>query len=239
MNALEIVRAVCGVIGLQQPNSLIGTSDLQVIQLRELLDKEGSELAARSASGWQSLVREATFTTVAQEDQGAIETIVGASNAYRHIVNDTIWNRTTKEPVYGPRAPGVWQGYKAVTFAGPYAEYRIRDGNILFLPVPSAGDTCAFEYVTRNWLESEDGTATRSKIADDEDAPLLDAEILRLGLEWRWKRAKGLDYGQDFEDYERRVVDALARDGTKARKDLGGEGAQDDIPVAIPRLIGS
>ena len=239
MNALEIVRAVCGVIGLQQPNSLIGTSDLQVIQLRELLDKEGSSLADRSSSGWQALVREATFTTVAQEDQGAIETIIGASNSYRYIVNDTIWNRTTKEPVYGPRAPRVWQGYKAVTFAGPYAEYRIRDGHILFLPVPSAGDTCAFEYVTRNWLESEDGTTTRSKIADDEDVPLLDSEIMALGLEWRWRKAKGLDVGQEFEEYEARVIDALARDGTKPRKDIAGEEASDDIPVAIPRLIGS
>jgi hypothetical protein len=239
VNALEIVRTVCGVIGLQQPNSLIGTSDLQVIQLRELLDKEGSELAARSSSGWQSLVREVTFTTVAQENQGAIETIIGASNSFRHILNDTIWNRTTKEPVYGPRAPRVWQGYKAVTFAGPYAEYRIRDGSILFLPVPSAGDTCAFEYVTRNWLESEDGTATRAKIADDEDVPLLDAEILALGLEWRWRKAKGLDYGQEHADYESRVIDALARDGTKPRVDIAGESIPDDIPMAIPRLIGT
>jgi hypothetical protein len=240
VNALEIVRSACGIIGLQRPNSLIGSTDLQVIQLRELLNKTGSELAARSSSGWQSLVREATFTTVATEDQGALTTIIGAVNAYRHIVNETIWNRTTKEPVYGPRAAGVWQGLKALTFAGPYAEYRIRGGRLLFLPVPAAGATCAFEYVTKNWLVSSDATTQQSEVEDDEDEPLLDDEILRDGLIWNWKAAKGLDYSQDFQSWETRVIDALARDGTKARLSLNSGSLTDSgIPQAIPRLIGS
>ena len=65
MTVLEIVRSVCGIIGLPQPSSLTGTTDLQVIQLRELLNKEGEELAERSSLGCESLVAEATFSTVA------------------------------------------------------------------------------------------------------------------------------------------------------------------------------
>lgn len=239
MNALEMVRSVCGKIGLAQPNSLIGTTDVQTIQLRELLNKEGSELAARSSSGWQALVREATFTTVADEDQGTLESIIMAANAFRHVVNETIWNRTARQPIYGPRGPSLWQGLKAFTVVGPYPEYRIRGNHLFFLPVPTAGETCAFEYVTKNWLTSEDGTEQRSVIEDDEDVPLLDDEIMMMGLEWRWRAAKGLDFGQGFQDYERRVVDALARDGTKVTKALSSDPNLDRIPVAIPRLIGS
>lgn len=238
-SVLDMVRTVCGRIGIQQPNSLVGTSDLQVIQLRELLTREGTELAARSASGWQALVREATFTTVATEDQGALEDIIGAGNSYRHILNETIWNRTTRQPVYGPRKPSFWQGFKALTFAGPYPEYRIRGGHLLFLPTPAAGDACAFEYVTKNWLVSADGLSQRSNVSVDDDVPLLDDEILQDGLEWRWRKSKGLDYGEDFNAYEARVIDALARDGTKPRLSLSGSGISDDIPMAIPRLIGS
>lgn len=240
MNVLEIVRAVCGTIGLVRPNSVVGSSDIQVIQLGELLNEEGSELAARSASGWQALVREATFVTLAQEDQGAIATIIGATNAFRHIVSETIWNRTTREPVYGPRPPRIWQGLKALTVAGPYPEYRIRTGRLLFLPTPSAGDTCAFEYVTKNWLQSSDGMSQRSRFTNDEDVSLLDDELIRQGLIWRWKASKGLDYSADFQKYESRVVDAIARDGTKPRVSLAGEAIRDlNIPQAIPRLIGS
>ena len=237
MTVLEIVRSVCGIIGLPRPNSLIGTTDIQVIQLRELLNNEGSELSKRSSEGWEVLQAEATFTTVAMEDQGAITSIIGASNAYRHIVNDTIWNRTTKTPVYGPRAARIWQGFKAINFAGPYPEYRIRGGHLLMLPAPPAGQTCAFEYITRNWLVSA-GVGV-SEIQTDDDEPLLDVELMQNGLEWRWRKAKGLDYGQDFQDYEVAVTDALSRDGTKARKDLAGDRLDREVPTAIPRLIGS
>lgn len=240
MNVLEIVQSVCGSIGLQQPNSLIGSSDIQTIQLRELLNEEGTELASRSSSGWQALVREASFTTIASEDQGAIKTIIGTVNAYRLIINETIWNRTTKVPLYGPRTSRVWQGFKALTFAGPYGEYRIRGGHLLILPVPAAGNSCFFEYVTKNWLQSSDASEQRSQISHDEDEPLLDDEILRAGVIWRWKQVKGLDYSADFQKYESRVVDALARDGTKARLNLGGDTLADSrVPIAIPRLIGS
>lgn len=236
MTVLEIVRSVCGIIGLPQPSSLTGTTDLQVIQLRELLNTEGEELEKRSSVGWEALIAEATFTTVATEDQGALSTIITGN--YRYIVNETIWNRTDGTPIYGPRSPRVWQGYKAVNFAGPYPEYRIRGGHLLLLPVPTAGQTCAFEYASRNWLQTSGGSPL-STIASDTDVPLLDSSLLKKGLEWRWRRAKGLDYSQEFDDYERGVADALARDGTKARKDLGGNEPDDDIPVAIARTIGS
>lgn len=239
MSILDIVRAACGTIGISRPNSVIGSSDSGVVQLLELLNEEGTELAARSSSGWQALVREATFTTVATEDQGSVETIIGAANAFRHILSETIWNRTRMEPIYGPRVPSSWQGLKAQNFSGPHPEYRIRAGRLLFLPAPSAGDTCAFEYATKNWLTSSDGSSQRSRATNDEDVPLLDDELILAGLKWRWRAAKGLDFGQDFSKYEARVIDALARDGTKARVSIGDDSIDDRIPTAIPRLIGS
>lgn len=238
MNCIQLIREACGRIGIPRPNSASSSSDTQVLQLLALLNEEGSELAARSSSGWQALIKEATFVTVATESQGALETIIGAGNAYRHIVNETIWNRTTLEPVYGPRAPSVWQGMKALTFAGPYAEYRIRGGELLFLPVPAAGDTCAFEYATKNWATDSAGSTGKSLVTADEDEFLLDDEILLSGLMWRWRSAKGLEYGESFRSYENKVVDGLARDGTKARLSLSDRSI-DNIPMAIPRLIGS
>lgn len=239
MNVLEIIKAACGSIGIPRPNSAIGSADSGVVQLLELLNEEGSELASRSSSGWQALVREATFTTVAQEDQGSLETIIGATNAYRHILNDTIWNRTRMEPVYGPRKASTWQGYKAVNITSPFSEYRIRGNRLLFMPAPAAGETCAFEFATKNWLTSSDGTEQRSRATNDEDISLLDDELILAGLKWRWRSSKGLDYSETFQAYERRVVDALARDGTKPRLSLDCGGFDDRIPTAIPRLIGS
>lgn len=237
MNVLEIVRAVCGTIGINRPNSVVGSGDVQVIQLGELLNEEGSELASRY--DWQALTREATFVTVATESQGDLETIIGAPNAFRHILNETIWNRTTKEPIYGPRSASVWQGLKALTITGPYPEYRIRGGSLIMIPTPAADDTCAFEYVTKNWLESSDGVSQRSRFTNDEDVSLLDDELMRQGVIWRWKATKGLDYSADFKKYESRAIDVMAKDGTKPRLSLSDRYLPGSVTEAIPRLIGS
>jgi len=242
MSVLDIVRDVCGEVGITQPTSLVGSTDLQVIQLLGLLNTEGRELAARSSLGWQALIQEKVFTTITQQDQGPLVggSILQASDNYRHILNETIWNRSKRIPMFGPRAPRVWQGFVALTFAGPFGEYRIRGGHLLILPVPIANDTVAFEYVTRNWVQSFDGSTFSDKIKADTDIPLLDAEIIQAGLRWRWLRAKRLDYAEEFNTYESRVIDALARDGTKARLSLGGDALADSrIPIAIPRLIGA
>ena len=56
-----------------------------------------------------------------------------------------------------------------------------------------------------------------------------------MGLIWRWKAAKGLDYSEDYAKYERRVTDAMGRDAGKPK--LSMDGASYDIQpvILVPR----
>jgi hypothetical protein len=36
-----------------------------------------------------------------------------------------------------------------------------------------------------------------------------------MGLRWRWKKEKGLDYAEDMRTYEMQIKDELGRDGGK------------------------
>ena len=236
MNLLAMVRAACAEFTLPQPSAVVGSTDTTAIQMLSLANSEGRDLARRY--GWQALTREATFTTLAAESQGTLASIIGASQLLRYIVNETIWNRSTGEPVLGPRSGGTWQSYKAQTFTSPFAEYRIRGNELLFLPAPIAGQTCAFEYVSRYWLTDAGGSTYRDAFAVDTDVPLVDDELMLAGILWRWRKAKGFDYAEEQLAYERQVADAMARDGSKPTLDLGGP-PPSDAPVAIPRLIGS
>jgi hypothetical protein len=231
MNALEIVREACGIVGIPRPNTATGSSDAGVRQLLGLLNDEGRQLSARY--GWEVLIREVKHITLAQEDQGAIATIIGAANAYRYILNDTMWNRSRREPVCGPRSSIDWQILKTLDLSGPFTEYRIRAGRLLFTPAPSAGELIYFEYVTRNWCTSSDGEAQRRAVSNDEDVMLLDDEIMLKGVEWRWRRAKGLAYAEDFNAYERMVADAMARDATKRRLSLEGRRSSRERTIAV------
>jgi hypothetical protein len=226
---------VANTIGISEPSVALASTDLQVKQLVALLNKEGRELSSRY--GWESLQFEQTFTTVATESQGTLASLISNGHVVRYVVNDTIWNRTRREPVFGPTGAAQWQAQKAFTITGPYSEYRFRGGSLIFQPTPTAGETCAFEFISKCWASNAGGTTFTQDLALDTDLVLLDDELVLTGLEWRWRKAKGLAYAEDFVSYERMVADAMARNGTKRKISLNGP-PRDDIPTAIPKRIG-
>lgn len=232
MNALQIIREVCPAVGISVPNSVVGSADVGVRQLLALLNKEGRDLSQRYA--WEVLIREASHTTTATQDQGTLETIIGATNAHRFIINETMFNRTQGVPVLGPNSPLDWQLRQTLGLTGPYPEYRIRGGRLLLLPTPAAGESLYFEYVSKNWATDSTGTTQKRAVTADEDLILLDDEIVLLGLEWRWRKAKGLDYTEDFNEYESKVSNAMTRDGTKRRVSLASRNGSPERRVIAP-----
>jgi hypothetical protein len=188
-------------------------TDPQVLQLLRILEEEGNDLAQRDGAEWERLTLEATHTTIANENQGAITTI--ASNGFRFFKNDTFWDRTSKLPVIGPLSDQEWQIRKGLDWSGPRYIFRIRGGNLLVNPVPTAGLSWAFEYVSKNWILGADLTTYKQYFTLDTDTILLPEELVLMGLRWRWKKEKGLEYAEDLRTYEMQVHDAIGRDGAK------------------------
>jgi hypothetical protein len=224
MTCLSIVQSVCKRVGINSPNAAVTSADQQVLQIVELCNEEGQELASRAT--WQALIDEGTFTTLAQEDQGALSSI---APGLKFIINDTIWNRTLNRPVFGPLSAQRWQQNKSSDLTGPYPSYRIRGDRLLFNPEPTAGDTCYLEYVSKNWVESS--SVGYDSWQADTDTTLLDEQLIILGTIWRWKAAKGFEYAEDFNKYEKRVLDSIGRDGVKPI--LSMNGARYDIDPFI------
>lgn len=220
MTLLQIVQRFCERTNISLPSTVYGSSDAQIVQIKALLEEEGIDLAARGP--WQGITFEATHTTTAAENQGAMTTI--ASNGFNYIKNDTIWDRTDDLPVLGPVSSQEWQALKAMSLNGPRYQFRIRGGNLLANPTPTAGHTWAFEYVSKNWILANDGTTYKQFFTADNDTVLLPDVLVLQGLRWRWKKEKGLEYAEDFRTYEMQVKDAFGRDGGKPVLRMDGEG---------------
>lgn len=212
MTMLSVIQYFCRRTNVPEPTTVAGTSDKQIKQVLAILEEGGNDLALRGA--WQGITFEASHTTLALEDQGAINTI--ASNGFRYIKNETIWDRTDTLPVLGPVDSKEWQSLKALTLNGPRYRYRIRGGKLIVNPTPTAGHSWNFEYVSKYWILGADGTTYKQYFTLDTDTILLPEELVLMGLRWRWKKEKGFDYAEDFRTYEMQVKDALGRDGGKA-----------------------
>ena len=219
MNLLTLIQRFCKRTNIEVPDVILGSDNPQVRQILGLLEEEGNELAGRG--DWQELTNEAVLTSVATESQGAIKTI--ASNGFRYIKDNTLWNRTANLVLYVVDNK-YWQQIKGTNSTSPNYVVRIRGGNLLANPVPAAGESWAFEYISYNWITDLAGANDAQYFTVDTDLTLLPENILMMGLRWRWKKEKGLEYSEDFIAYERLVKDALTRDGMNRTLNMGYRG---------------
>jgi|TARA_R110000824_G_scaffold18476_2_gene73135 hypothetical protein len=233
MTLLTIIQDATQDLGLAEPTSVVGNNDKKIVQLLQLANREGRNLASRY--NWSSLIKQVTFTQVAAQLQGVIQGGIISAGDFESIVNDSMWNRTTQLPVPGPLGSQDWQALQAFPLTGPYRQFRIQEGKLFFDPAgANASDTIAFEYNSKSFCASAAG-AGKSKWSVDTDVGILDEDLMTLGIIWRWLQRKGLDYAEDFNAYETRVANAMARDGGKATLQLNSN-QHDRIPgIFVPQ----
>jgi hypothetical protein len=225
LSVLTIIQDVCDRLSLTRPSAVVTSTDTNVRQLFALL-KEGTEELSKfggqdGGAGWQSLVNEQTFVTVADFEQSS-----AVPEDFRRFIPNTFWNRTSERPVTGPMTPQQWQAQRARgALSQLYLGFRQRDGSFLLSAggstVPTAGETIAYEYVSSYWAQSSAGQP-KATFTSDDDTSYLDEALLKLDLKWRWKHAKGLDYGEDLATFERAKLAAYGADGGSTQLDIGG-----------------
>lgn len=222
MALLQLIQNVADELGMSRPSAVVSSSDQQVRTWLRLANREGEELSRRHP--WQLLRKEASFTTAATASQGALTTIASDFGRY---VNESMFNRTTNEKWYGPLTPQQWQRIQAsVGLVTLRKMFTIRGGLLLATPTPTASQTVKFEYISTQWCESSGGT-DQSAWAADADVSLLPQRLIELGVIWRWKKSKGLEYAEDFSDYEKAVANEIMADGGSAIGSL-------DVPCEVP-----
>lgn len=213
MALLDLIGDACEQIGLLRPAAIVSSLDQNVKQFLALANREGQELATGDSVGrvffWTALQTQSTFITAAAETQGAIQTLMPG---FRRLIPETMWNRTLRQKV-PPISPQDWQQIKAGLINTAYPYFRFLGKNLLFTPLPTAGQTIATEYHSKNWCENNTATSTYSAWNADTDVGLLPEDIMRQGLVWRWKQSKNFDYAEDYRTYQTIVLNAMANDG--------------------------
>lgn len=215
MTVLSMVQSVCRRVGIPTPSLVVSATDETVLRLLELAQEEGRELARYG--DWRVLRKEKTFTTVAAETQ--TDTPLPADLG--GFIDNTFWNRTASRRLTGPLTSDQWQTIKANSGPASTDSFYLRGTSWLMSPVPAASQTIAYEYRSSYWCESSGGTDQEYWQADT-DVGLISERLMGLGLLWRFKQSRGLDWQTDHEKYMFEVNDALAKDSPRQVVDLRG-----------------
>ncbi len=217
MSLLTVVQKACRLLSLPVPEVVVTSTDTQVQQLYELANEEGKDLAG--SYDWQVMRKQHTFTTTATPAQAtAIPT------DWDRFVANSFFNRSQQRSVIGPITPQQWQAIQAQPQLNRvFLAFIEREDQFLVTPTPAAGETIAFEYVSKDWAYNPDDETFDYYPSDDSTA-FLDEWLMVLGLRWRFLKSKGLDYAEDFRTYTTERAQKQARDGGNGMITTTGDG---------------
>ncbi len=158
-------------------------------------------------------------------DQNATSTVTGASisfgqNAYdlpsdlNYFMDKTGWDGNFRWQLLGALDAQEKNVLKyGISPVGPRRSFWILGNKMIINPTPTeSGNVIAYDYLSNNWCLSPAGAGQNLWTTDD-DTYALDEDCFILGLKYRWKRAKGLDYGEEFREYVDECNRVLSRDG--------------------------
>ncbi len=208
MTLLSICQEAASELGLRQPATIVGSTDLTAQILYRLANAAGKQLARYH--NWQALIVEQTFTTLAAQEQ---TDALDPDDYDRMIYNAEVWNRSQDLRYTGPTPQRIWQQLQTgIVSGGLVGWWRIIGGQMNIYPAPTAGETLAFEYISKRWARSSGGTAQEKFLADT-DTTVLDEDLITLELIWRFRQSRGFpQYAEDMATCEREKEKAASRD---------------------------
>ena len=214
--AFEIGVRATTELGLSAPIVGNDTTSQLGLQMGALLNSLGEDLIREH--DWQLLLSGATFVGDGVTDEFDMPADFG------RIVNQTLWSTNYRLPAVGSLSPQQWGWTQfGIVSVGIYYRYRIANDKIQVFPVPSAGDTFNFYYVSKNWVDQY-GTGTLvDSITDSYDVPLFDKALMIKGLKLRLWGQKGFDTTALAEEYNRYVAMLKAQEQGSPVLQLSGQ----------------
>ena len=196
--------------GFERPVTVIDNTDPIARQLLALAQREGKQLMR--TSDWAILKKEHTFSTSNGTAAYALP------SDFDRLVLETSYNRSDNDILTGPISSAEYQLVNhGMATTGTTEKFRLKAAsNALKFeldPTPSSTQTIGFEYVSNQFCQSSGGSGQAVWTADT-DTGILDETTMEMGITWRFKSSHGLDFSEDYRQYQLEVRQAIARNGS-------------------------
>lgn len=191
MNIVEIAQAVAKDVGLAVPDVVVSSGLRETVELLEMANATGRELARRV--DWGALNNFQTLTG------DGTERSFDLGNLFSRITSG-IGVRNAEGGIVRPLTRGEWLNLTHVEGVPRY--FFLEGSQISFWPYLAVGATATVATQTKAWCSNGDESFTA-----DTDETLLDDDLFIKGLIVRWRRQKGLDYSDYEAEYEAALRD--------------------------------
>ena len=186
--------------GLDNTYSIVGTSIPQDTYVDSVTN--ATTVATTQQSSATSVGGSVTFS----------KTIYDLPPDYETITDNTHWDKTKHWQMLGPVDAQQWQWLKSGYIStGPRVRWRILGGQFQIWPPYNTQEYLGFEYRSKGFVRSSNGTVLNSFQADT-DTTVLDNTVIVLATKLKYFQVKSFDTTSLSQDYMRYLSIAKAND---------------------------
>ena len=224
MSILSIVQEAAEMLIIESPATLVGNTDPQVAQLRSIFRSLGRELL-RDAE-WNELITLWTAPITADP-----QTVTFPADRDRSLLKARVWRTSSLTPLVGPISSSdstFLRNNTAGNFPGYWRNFQ---GGLQIVGLGTS-DTIDTEYISNQIYTNAAGDTNLKDFTADDDRIRIadeDEELFKLGLVWKWRKAKRLDYAEDLQDYELYKEKAMARNRDAKPRSMSSRQTADEI----------
>lgn len=217
MTLKELLNQTLAEVGFGEYTAFFSSSRPDALQVLALAKRELNDLSKKP---WQALIETHSLTmdTSTEYDLPA---------DFRQFVPDTAF--TESYAAEFPTSAEDWAYYDAKNLTtGINLRIRLM-GDKIHMSNPEDGQALRIEYISNYPVAGAGGTRKQRFTADD-DSIVLNDDLFMLGVNWRFRRAKGMEWQSYFADYQQMKRRELATDKNSRTLNMGGPLEQEPGP---------
>jgi hypothetical protein len=212
MTALSVARAAATKIGIAVPDAVFSGTTRVLVELQTALNEAAQMVAFDTGHDWTKLL---TLATIA--GNGVALGFDLPTDYKRMIKKARLWSSSMPySPFTHYTDVDQWLGTQVQSFQPVVGAWIIIGEQIQIRTGGSASplgntETAQFYYLSSNIVKPAAGS-NKAEFTLDTDTFRLDERLLRLGLIYKWKEAKGQDYAEEMSDYENALFQVIGGD---------------------------
>ncbi len=213
---LDICQEVADLAAVKRPESLFSANSMSDIIF---LSVAKSTLDSLLRYGdWPELTKEAILQTNSSQQNYWLEDICPD---FYSLLPNTIYIKDMSEKVIGAINPEKWMKSKYLSDDAGVVKFKLQNNCLKFLNLPAEPVKIVFQYRSNIICMSSKTFQEKSELTSDTDIPVFDYYLVKLGILWRWLKRSGMDYAEEYAEYESEV-----------KKKFSASVVSEDIPLS-------
>lgn len=205
MTILTALQDAAGRLTGERPTVFFSSSNKFEVELASLINEVATDLM--KTHEWQALAKTHTIT-----GDGTTKEFALPSDYDRMLLAAAVQDKTNWLFGYTPIPDlNTWIRVTTSGFLPVPGGWILTGGKFNFVPAPSNGAMAVFPYISKNYALDNSSTP-KDAFTREDDSFVLPERLLTLGLIWRWREMKRLDWTADQENFVKALSEYAASD---------------------------